>query len=99
MYMMLMSLMEVFLFRRTLILMIRLPLLRPLYQLFPILALMLCSKPSDAPDLLILQFYRRVRLAHEALPNQIDAMSDMRWRRHHWHIFLGDLDAFRGGLV
>lgn len=96
---MVVDLMEVFFLCRTLIRIIRLPLFRPLYQLFPILALMLRPKPSDAPNLLILKFDRRVRLAHEALPNKVDAMSDMRWRRHHWHVLLGDFDAFRGGFV
>ena len=99
MTMMVVGLMQVFLFGLTLIRIIRLPRPCPFHQLLPVSALMFCTKPSDAPNFLILELYRGIRLAHEALPNQIDAMSDMRRRCHHWYIFLGDFVALRGGLM
>lgn len=93
-----MNLMKVFLFR-AFILIIGLPPRRPLYQLVPILALVLSAKTSNSPTLLILELYCGVGLAHEALPYEIDAMSNMGRGCHHGHFILCNLHACGGGFL
>ena len=80
------------------LLLIRLPLRRPPHQLVPIPTPMLRPEPLDPTNLVILDLDRRVRLAHECVPEQIDAMTDMRRRGHHREIFFDDFAAIAGGL-
>ena len=79
-------------------LLIRLPLRRPPYQLLPIPTLMLRPEPFHPANLVILDLNRRVWLAHERVPQQVDAMPDMRWGGHHREIFFDDFAAVGGGL-
>ncbi len=52
------------------------------------------AEACDTTKSLILDFYRHVRLAHEALPNQIDVMPDMVGASHHGDFLLIDFIAF-----
>ena len=42
---------------------------------------MLRPKPRDTPNSWIFKFQRRVRPAHERVPDQVHAVSDVAWRR------------------
>lgn len=97
-FMVIMNLMKVFL-SKAFILIIRLPPRCPLYQLVPILALVFSAKTSNSPNLLILKLYCDVGLAHEALPYEVDAMSNMGRGCHHGHFILRNLHACGGGFL
>lgn len=42
------------------------------------------AKAMHAPGAHVLDLDRQVRAAHERLPEQVDAVTDVRRRRHHW---------------
>lgn len=60
-----------------------LPFACPSDQLSPILALVLGPEPRHTTDLRVLYFHGQIRLAHQALPDQVDAVSDVRGAIHH----------------
>lgn len=64
-------------------LLIRFPPRRPPHQLIPIFASVFGPEALDAADLVVLDFDRRVRLAHERVSQKIDAVTDVRRRGHH----------------
>ena len=65
------------------ILFIRLPFRRPPHQLVPIFTLMFRPKSLDTSNLVIFDFDRCIRLAHERVSQQIDTVTDMGRRGHH----------------
>ena len=56
-----------------------LPLTRELHELIPILAHVLRSKSLDASNLVVSDLDRQIRLAHECVSQEVDAVADMRW--------------------
>lgn len=56
-----------------------LPLAGPFDQLIPVRTPMLSTKPCDAPLALILDLHCRVRLAHQAMPEQVNTVPYMTW--------------------
>lgn len=81
------------------ILLVGLPSCRPLDQLLPAPALMLRAKARDASQFLVLRLDRQVRVAHETLPQEIDAVSNMHRRGHYGEIMLVELRALHDGIV
>lgn len=57
-----------------------LPLPHPLHQPTPTPTLMHSPKPRNTAQRLILDLSRKIRRAHERLPQQIDTMPHMLWR-------------------
>jgi hypothetical protein len=53
--------------------------LGPSYQASPILTLMQCTKASYSIDLFILHLNCGISIAHQALSDQIDAMTYVSW--------------------
>lgn len=77
----------------------RFPLGGPSQKLVPVPAKMLGTKTFDAPDFVILHLNGRIGQAHEALPQKINAMADVRRRRHHRHVLIRNHSPFPGGLI
>ncbi|KAL8819566.1 MAG: hypothetical protein Q9191_007707, partial [Dirinaria sp. TL-2023a] len=57
------------------------------------------AEPRHAADGPVDDLDRRVRLAHEAVPDQVDAVPDMRRAVHHGDVLVDDLFARDGGGV
>lgn len=77
----------------------RLPLRRPSHQLVPISTLVLRAKARHAANFRVYDFDGRIRLAHEAVSDQVDAMPDVGRAVHHRDVFVDDfLARDRGGV-
>ena len=57
----------------------RLPLTRELHQLAPVFARMLCPEALDTPNFVVFDFNRRIRLAHQRIPDKVDTIPNMWW--------------------
>lgn len=71
----------------------------PRNQLVPVSTLMLGTKSSHPTQFFFLEFHCEIRLAHQAMPDQINTMPDMRWGRHERQIHISNLAPFRCGRV
>ena len=60
-----------------------LPAAREIHELTLIFARMSRSESCDITNLIILHLDRRIGLAHERIPKEINAVSYMWWRGHH----------------
>lgn len=67
---------------------LRLLLARPILQLLPVLTQMLHAEPMHPVDFLVHDFQRRVAMAHQRLPQQIDAMPHMALLYIHREIII-----------
>lgn len=76
-----------------------LPLPRPLHQMLPLPTTMCRPESRNPTQLLVLDLNRRIRLTHQTLPQQIDAVPDMRRRSHEREIFLGEFATVESGKV
>lgn len=60
---------------------------------------MLSTKPRDAPIALILDLHCRVRLAHQAMPEQVNTVPYMAWRGHEREVLGDKPSALDGGVI
>ena len=67
--------------RVRIILAIIFPLRNPPNQLVPVDAQMFCTEPRDSTDLFVFEFKGRVGPADKTVPDQVDAVADVRRRR------------------
>lgn len=79
------------------LMLILLPFASPADQLLPVSAQMPGSKACHTTYLFIFDFNRRIWLADEALTDQVDAMADVRRRRHRCYVFLDNFSALGSG--
>ena len=78
--------MNVPLFHPPFFLLPRLPFAYPIHQRPPVRAYMLSPKPCHASQFLVLNLDCHIGLAHQTLPNKVEAVSNV-WRgRHHRHL-------------
>lgn len=54
--------------------------LNPIQKTRPVNAAMHCAKSSHSPQLLVLQLHRQIRVAHQTLAQQVDAMPNVTQR-------------------
>lgn len=75
------------------------PLAGPVDQLAPIRTPMLGPKPRDAPFDLVLDLHSCVGLAHEAVSEQVNAVSYMARRGHEREVVGDKPSTFDGGVI
>lgn len=67
-----------------------LPLPRPSHQFLPVLASVLGAEACNATNFRVFDLDRDIRLTHQTVPDQVYAVSDMRWTVHHRNILITD---------